>query len=93
MTVDFVTPNVDIGNGAAGISEGLPAMLRLALRQMVATLLLMTPALGHSPAEERGKRFCDANCARCHSVDRVTRPQLGSLRRSGPCMTAIRWKP
>jgi mono/diheme cytochrome c family protein len=79
MTIDFVTPSVEVlrsGFGVAGISGGLPAMLRLALRQTVATLLLMTPALALSPSEQRGKTFALTNCARCHSIDRVTQSPL-----------------
>ena len=51
-------------------------MLRFALRQAFATLMLMTPALAASPAEQRGKAFALTNCARCHSIDRVTRSPL-----------------
>ncbi|WP_156464349.1 cytochrome c [Afipia sp. Root123D2] len=47
-------------------------MLRLALRQTLFMLLVTTPALAMSPAEQRGKTFAITNCARCHSVDRVT---------------------
>jgi len=51
-------------------------MLRSTLRQAFATLLLMTPALAISPAEQRGKTFAINNCARCHSIDRVTQSPL-----------------
>ena len=51
-------------------------MLRVALHQTLAALMLMTPVLAASPAEERGKSFALANCARCHSVDRVTQSPL-----------------
>jgi cytochrome c len=51
-------------------------MLRLALHQTVAILLLMTPALAMSPTEQRGKTFALTNCARCHSIDRVTQSPL-----------------
>jgi len=51
-------------------------MLRFALRQTLFTLLLVTPALGASPSEERGKTFAINNCARCHSIDRVTQSPL-----------------
>jgi cytochrome c len=54
------------------ISGGLSAMLRLALRQPLIMLMLITPALAMSPAEQRGKTFALNNCARCHSIDRVT---------------------
>lgn len=39
-------------------------------------LLTMTPALALSPAEQRGKSFALNNCARCHSIDRVTQSPL-----------------
>jgi cytochrome c len=52
------------------------AMLRSALRQFLATLILMTPALAASPAEQRGKTFALNNCARCHSIDRVSQSPL-----------------
>src|SRR5438046_121233 len=51
-------------------------MLRLPLRQMPFTLLLMTSAFAASPAEQRGKTFAVTNCARCHSIDRVTQSPL-----------------
>jgi mono/diheme cytochrome c family protein len=47
-------------------------MLRLALRQTLFTLTLITPALAASPSEQRGKTYALTNCARCHSIDRVT---------------------
>jgi mono/diheme cytochrome c family protein len=52
------------------------AMLQLALRQTLFTLMLITPALAMSPAEQRGKTFALTNCARCHSIDRVTQSPL-----------------
>jgi cytochrome c len=51
-------------------------MLRSALRQTLVALTLITPALAMSPAEQRGKSYALANCARCHSVDRVTQSPL-----------------
>jgi cytochrome c len=51
-------------------------MLRSALRHAVVMLLLTTPALAASPAEQRGKTFALTNCARCHSIDRVTQSSL-----------------
>ena len=51
-------------------------MLRPALRQTLATLILITPALAASPAEQRGKTFALNNCARCHSIDQVTQSPL-----------------
>jgi mono/diheme cytochrome c family protein len=43
---------------------------------MLLTLLVTTPALAMSPAEQRGKTFAINNCSRCHSVDRVTASPL-----------------
>jgi len=37
---------------------------------------LIVPALATSPAERRGKTFAHTNCARCHSIDRVTQSPL-----------------
>ena len=51
-------------------------MLRSALRQAIVTLMLTTPALAASPAEQRGKTYALTNCARCHSIDRVTNSPL-----------------
>jgi cytochrome c len=51
-------------------------MLRFVLRQTLVTLMLLTPALAASPAEQRGKTFALTNCARCHSIDRVTQSPL-----------------
>ena len=51
-------------------------MLRYVLRQTLVTLMLLTPALAASPAEQRGKTFALTNCARCHSIDRVTQSPL-----------------
>jgi cytochrome c len=47
-------------------------MLPPVLYPTLVTLMLTTQALAMSPAEQRGKTFALANCARCHSVDRVT---------------------
>ena len=51
-------------------------MLRYFLRQTLFTLMPLTPALAASPAEQRGKTFALTNCARCHSIDRVTQSPL-----------------
>src|SRR5450755_1228974 len=51
-------------------------MLRFTSRQTFVALLLMTPALAASPAEQRGKTYALTNCARCHSIDRVTTSPL-----------------
>ena len=39
-------------------------------------LLMISPALALSPAEQRGKTFALNNCGRCHSIDKVTRSPL-----------------
>lgn len=51
-------------------------MLRSALRHSFVMLMLTTPAFAASPAEQRGKTFALTNCARCHSIDRVTQSPL-----------------
>jgi cytochrome c len=51
-------------------------MLRSIRPQIVAMLLLASPVLAASPAEQRGKTFALTNCARCHSIDRVTQSPL-----------------
>jgi cytochrome c len=51
-------------------------MLSRVLYQTLVTLSLMTPALAMSPAEQRGRTFALNNCARCHSIDRVTQSPL-----------------
>jgi mono/diheme cytochrome c family protein len=40
------------------------------------TILLIGSANALSPAEQRGKTFVLTNCARCHSIDRVTESPL-----------------
>lgn len=45
-------------------------MLQRALRYGLIGLLLITPALAAPTAEQRGKAFAEANCARCHAIDR-----------------------
>src|SRR6266403_5156296 len=44
--------------------------------QVCFALIMMTPVLAASPAEQRGKTFALNNCARCHSIDRVTESPL-----------------
>ena len=36
------------------------------------TLITLTSATAASPQEQRGKTFARNNCAKCHSVDKVT---------------------
>jgi mono/diheme cytochrome c family protein len=40
------------------------------------SLVILTQASAASPAEQRGKTFALTNCARCHSIDRVTESPL-----------------
>jgi cytochrome c len=47
-------------------------MIRRILMPLALTLLSLTPAAAASPDEQRGKTFALNNCARCHSVDKVT---------------------
>ena len=51
-------------------------MLQSALRYGLIGLLLMTPALAAPTAERRGKAFAQANCARCHAIDRVSKSPI-----------------
>ena len=51
-------------------------MLRFVLRPVLVTLILTAPVLAASPAEQRGKTFALTNCARCHSIDKVTASPL-----------------
>ena len=51
-------------------------MLRIALRQTLVSLMLMVPVLAASPDEMRGKSYALKHCARCHSIDRVTKSPL-----------------
>jgi cytochrome c len=60
---------------AIGRNERFFPMLRLSLH-MLLTLLSIVPALAASPSVERGKTFASNNCARCHSIDRVSQSPL-----------------
>ena len=51
-------------------------MLRFAVRQTLVTLMLVTPVLAASPAEQRGRTYALRHCARCHSIDRATKSPL-----------------
>jgi cytochrome c len=50
--------------------------MKVQLYQVGFALLIMSPALAASPAEQRGKTFALTNWARCHSIDRVTQSPL-----------------
>jgi cytochrome c len=47
-------------------------MIRRIMMPLALTLLSLSPAAAASPDEQRGKTFALNNCARCHSVDKVT---------------------
>jgi cytochrome c len=51
-------------------------MMRHPLIHLVFASVLITPALAVSPAEQRGRTFALTNCAKCHSIDRVTESPL-----------------
>jgi cytochrome c len=51
-------------------------MLGSIFRQPIVALALTTSAFAASPAEHRGKIFALNNCARCHSIDRVSESPL-----------------
>jgi cytochrome c len=51
-------------------------MLQSAARQVFVALMLTTSALAVSPSEQRGQTFALNNCARCHSIDKVTESPL-----------------
>ena len=51
-------------------------MLQGVLRHGLIGLLLITPALAAPTAEQRGKAFARANCARCHAIDRDSQSPL-----------------
>src|SRR4051794_29177957 len=58
------------------VNDRMAPMLRSILLQTSIMLLLAGPTLAASPAEQRGKAFALTNCAKCHSVDRVTQSPL-----------------
>ena len=47
-------------------------MIRRTLMPLALLLMSATQTLALSPDEQRGKTFALNNCARCHSVDKVT---------------------
>jgi cytochrome c len=50
--------------------------MKVHLYQVGFALLMMSPAMAVSPAEQRGKTYALTNCARCHSIDRVTQSPI-----------------
>ena len=51
-------------------------MLKNALRYGLIVLPLMTSAFAAPTAEQRGKAYARANCARCHAIDRRSESPL-----------------
>jgi len=47
-------------------------MIGRMLISLALTLVTLTPAAAASPQEQRGKTFALNNCARCHSIDKVS---------------------
>jgi cytochrome c len=47
-------------------------MIGRILAPLALTLITLTPAVAASPDQQRGRTFALNNCARCHSVDKVT---------------------
>jgi cytochrome c len=47
-------------------------MIRRLATALAFTLIMLAPAAAASPEEQRGKTFALNNCARCHSIDRVS---------------------
>jgi len=47
-------------------------MIRRILMPLAFTLITVTSAVAASPQEQRGKTFALNNCAKCHSIDRVS---------------------
>lgn len=67
--------NVDIRFLPAASREPDPTMryvLNILAATLIATTAAMTTAWAASPAEIRGRTFARNNCAKCHSIDRVS---------------------
>ena len=47
-------------------------MIRRIPMPLAFTLIALTPAAAASPQEQRGKTFALNNCAKCHSIDKVS---------------------
>ena len=47
-------------------------MIGRILMPLAFTLISLVPAAAASPQEQRGKTFALNNCARCHSIDKVS---------------------
>ena len=53
-----------------------PQTMRHTLIAFSATALVAAPVLAASPSAERGRAFAATNCARCHSIDKLTASAL-----------------
>lgn len=51
-------------------------MIARILMPLALALMTLTPAAAASPDQQRGKTFAINNCARCHSIDKVTQSPL-----------------
>ena len=47
-------------------------MIERMLVSLALTLVTLTPVAAASPQEQRGKTFALNNCARCHSIDKLS---------------------
>ena len=47
-------------------------MIARILIPLALTFISLTPAVAASPQEQRGKTFALNNCAKCHSIDKVS---------------------
>ena len=47
-------------------------MIARILMPLALALIALTPAMAESPQEQRGKTFALNNCAKCHSIDKVS---------------------
>ena len=47
-------------------------MIGRILMPLALTLITLAPAAAASPQQQRGKTFALNNCAKCHSIDRVS---------------------
>ena len=51
-------------------------MIERILSPLALALITLTPAAAASPQEQRGKTFAMNNCAKCHSIDKVSASPL-----------------
>jgi cytochrome c len=50
----------------------LSALKCAALGVALASIALPSATMAQSPAEQRGRTFVQANCSKCHSIDKVS---------------------